>query len=371
MAGRHCYKDVIPFTVMVAMECSNVGVSVLFKAATEKGLSYYVFIAYSYVVSTLVLLLPLPFFVLKWSRGLPPLDVSIIFRIFLLGVLGVVAQLFGYKGLQYTTPTLYSALSNLIPAFTFILAIFFRMEKVNIRSKSTQAKILGSTISILGALIVVLYKGPTIIPSSIQPLPPPIINSPISSTSESNWVLGGSLLVIEYLIIPIWYIIQTNVIKQYPSEIIVVFLYNLCGTLVSLPLCLLLESNLSAWKINHDITLFSILYSGIFCTGLSSLVHTWGLHVKGPVYISLFKPLSIAIAASFSAIFLGDPLYFGTVVGAVIISIGFYAVLWGKSKEESNEDFVIVRASLPSNTNKTPLLKDSNVIDRGITHNDS
>ncbi|CAJ2675086.1 unnamed protein product [Trifolium pratense] len=368
MAGRHCYKDVIPFTAMVAIECSNVGVSVLFKAATQMGLSYYVFIAYSYVISTLVLLLPLPFF-FKRSRGLPPLNVSLIFRIFLLGVLGVVAQLFGYKGLEYTTPTLSSALSNLIPAFTFILAIFFRMEKVNIRSKSTQAKILGSTISILGALIVVLYKGPTIIPSSIQPSPPPILNSPISSTSESNWVLGGSLIVIEALIIPIWYIVQTNVIKQYPSEIIVVFLYNICGTLVSVPVCLLLESNLSAWKINHDITLFSILYSGIFCTGLSSLVHTWGLHVKGPVYISLFKPLSIAIAASFSAIFLGDALYFGTVVGAVIISIGFYAVLWGKSKEELNEDFDIGRVSLPSNT-KTPLLKGSNVVDRGITHND-
>lgn len=51
---------------------------------------------------------------------------------------------------------------------------------------------------------------------------------------------------------------------------------------------------------------------GIFCTGLSSLVHTWGLHVKGPLYISMFKPLSIAIAACMSAIFLGDALYFGT-----------------------------------------------------------
>ncbi|RHN77058.1 hypothetical protein MtrunA17_Chr1g0150641 [Medicago truncatula] len=51
---------------------------------------------------------------------------SLIFRIFLLGVLGVVAQLFGYKGLEYTTPTLASSLSNLIPAFTFILAIIFR-----------------------------------------------------------------------------------------------------------------------------------------------------------------------------------------------------------------------------------------------------
>lgn len=123
MTGRHCYEDVIPFTVMVAIECSNVGVNVLFKAATEKGLSYYVFIAYSFAVSTLVLLLPLPFFI-RWccpvsshiqihsffsvnpffflpfslfiwlvvhlwrSRGLPPLKVSLMFRIFLLGVIG-------------------------------------------------------------------------------------------------------------------------------------------------------------------------------------------------------------------------------------------------------------------------------------------
>ncbi|RHN77012.1 putative EamA domain-containing protein [Medicago truncatula] len=361
MAGRHCYKDVLPFTAMVAIECTNVGVSVLFKAATQKGLSYYVFIAYSFVVSTLVLLLPLPFFI-KWSRGLPPLNMSLIFRIFLLGVLGVVAQLFGYKGLEYTTPTLASSLSNLIPAFTFILAIIFRMEKVKLRWKSSQAKILGSTVSILGALTVVLYKGPIIIPSpSTQS--PPIIHSPItSSTTESNWILGGSLLVIEFLIVPIWYIIQTTVIKEYPAEIIVVFLYNLCGVLVSIPICLLLEPNLSAWKINPDITMISIICSGFFSTGLSCLVHTWGLHIKGPVYISLFKPLSIAIAASFSAIFLGDALHFGTVVGAVIISIGFYAVLWGKSKEESNDEFDIGRVPLPSNS-KTPLLKVSNVIE--------
>ncbi|RHN77059.1 hypothetical protein MtrunA17_Chr1g0150651 [Medicago truncatula] len=82
------------------------------------------------------------------------------------------------------------------------------MEKVKLRWKSSQAKILGSTVSILGALLVVLYKGPIIIPSpSTQS--PPIIHSPItSSTTESNWILGGSLLVIEILIVPIWYIIQ-------------------------------------------------------------------------------------------------------------------------------------------------------------------
>ncbi|MED6164878.1 hypothetical protein PIB30_094312 [Stylosanthes scabra] len=51
----------VPFCEMVAVECFSVVTSVLFKAATEKGLSYYVFIAYSYVISTFILLLPLPF----------------------------------------------------------------------------------------------------------------------------------------------------------------------------------------------------------------------------------------------------------------------------------------------------------------------
>lgn len=63
--GRYCEKEVLPFTAMVAVECTNVGVNVLFKAATEKGLSYYAFIAYSFAVSTLFLLLPLPF-VFRW-----------------------------------------------------------------------------------------------------------------------------------------------------------------------------------------------------------------------------------------------------------------------------------------------------------------
>ncbi|WVZ09065.1 hypothetical protein V8G54_022411 [Vigna mungo] len=356
MRERYCYKEVLPFTAMVAIECSNVGVNILFKAATQKGLSYYAFIAYSYLISVLFLLLPLPF-VFRWSRGLPPLNLSLISRIFLLGVIGrVTAQLSGYKGLNYTSPTLASALSNLIPAFTFILAIIFRMENVALRSSSTQAKILGSFVSILGALVVLLYKGSIILSTSSATLSP-TLRSPMESTSQTNWVLGGSLLAIEYLLVPIWYIVQTDIMKQYPAEFIVVFLYNLSGTLISAPICMLLEENLSAWKINPDVTLMAIVYSGFFCTGLSSLVHTWGIHLKGPVYVSIFKPLSIVVAAVSSDIFLGDALYFGTVVGAVILSFGFYAVIWGNAKQdELSEDFDM----RPSSSSKSPLLLSYN-----------
>ncbi|RYR54694.1 hypothetical protein Ahy_A06g029998 [Arachis hypogaea] len=63
--GRYCYREVVPFCAMVAVECTNVGVNVLFKQATLKGFSYYAFIVYSFALSTLFLLLPLPF-VFRW-----------------------------------------------------------------------------------------------------------------------------------------------------------------------------------------------------------------------------------------------------------------------------------------------------------------
>ncbi|XP_050271304.1 WAT1-related protein At5g40240-like [Quercus robur] len=351
-AGSYYYKDVLPFSAMVAAECTNVGLNTLFKAATLRGLSYYVFIFYSYAIATL-LLLPLPF--IFRQRELPTFKLSLLYRIFLLGVIGFLAQLCSYKGIEYSSPTLASAISNLIPAFTFILAVIFRMEILALRSSITQAKIMGTIVSISGALVVLFYKGPTIISASSQSPSLSLPSPPGSSQANWDWVIGGLLLTAEYLLLSIWYIVQTQVIKIYPAELIVVLLNNVCATIVSAPVCLIAEGNLSAWRLRPDITLVAVIYSGIFGSFFSTVVHTWGLHLKGPVYISNFKPLSIAIAAAMSVIFLGDALYLGSVIGAIILSFGFYAVIWAKAKEELSEDKCY--SSLESLPNgKTPLL---------------
>lgn len=58
MARRNEWKGlVIPSIAMVAVECSNVTGGILLKAASLKGISYFVFTAYSYLLSTLVFLL--------------------------------------------------------------------------------------------------------------------------------------------------------------------------------------------------------------------------------------------------------------------------------------------------------------------------
>ncbi|XP_018482641.2 WAT1-related protein At5g40240 isoform X1 [Raphanus sativus] len=332
VAWRYFHRDVVPFAAMFAVECSTVGSNTLYKAATLRGLNFYVFIFYSYAASTLVLL-PLSL-IFGRSKNLPSAKSPIFFKMFLLGLFGCMAQMVGFKGVEQSSPTLSSAMSNLTPAFTFTLAVIFRMEQVVLRSSATQAKIIGGVLSISGALVVVLYKGPKVLSAASSPASS--LHQQLTS-SESSWIVGGLLLASQFFFVSVWYIVQTLVMEVYPEEITVVFFYNLFATLVSAPICLLAERNLTSWVIKPDITLAAIIYSGVFASLFSVLTHTWGLHLKGPVYVSLFRPLSIAIAVAMGAIFLSDALHLGSVIGSVILCFGFYTVMWGKTREDSTK----------------------------------
>ncbi|XP_062106800.1 WAT1-related protein At3g28050-like [Humulus lupulus] len=358
VAERYCYRDMLPFSAMVTMECINVGLNTLFKAATLRGMSYHVFVVYAYAVAALVLL-PAPF-ISRRSRVLPPLSFSIMIKILLLGLIGSSSQIMGFTGISYSSPTLASAISNLVPAFTFILAIIFRMEKVGMKSTSSQAKMLGTVVSIGGAFVATLYQGPPIIRAPYSNIS---LHQPLTlhqNTSNSNWVVGGLLLTAEYILVPLWYIVQTQIMKEYPNELTVVFFYNLYVSIFAGIVGFVMETDSSAWKLKPGIALASVLCSGVFGSFLNNTVHTWALHLKGPVYVAMFKPLSIAIAAAMTFIFLGDSLHLGSVIGATLISIGFYTVMWGKAKEENVnevEEYHHVESLESPPIDKTPLLQ--------------
>ncbi|XP_057982828.1 WAT1-related protein At3g28050-like [Malania oleifera] len=361
--GRQCWGsgDVLPLTGMVGMQCITVGLSTLFKAATSRGMSYYVYTVYISAIA-LLLLLPSPFFSHR-NRGLPSLNFSVLCKMGLLGLVGYTSQIMGYKGINYSSPTLSSAISNLLPAFTFIFALLFRMEKVDLSRPSSQAKVLGTIVSIAGASVVTFYKGPPIIVAPSQPSSSGLLhlqhlNS--SSSSQSNWLLGSLFLTAEFLLIPLCYIIQAQVMKEYPSELTVVFFYNLEATVLGGIVALIAEENWSAWRVGPNISLLSILCSGIVGSFMNNVVHTWALRLKGPVYVAMFKPLNIVIAAAMGVIFLGDLLHLGCVIGATMIAVGFYAVMWGKAEEEMSHEGCEVGSLRPQmHTQKTPLLPKS------------
>ncbi|XP_010031134.2 WAT1-related protein At3g28050 [Eucalyptus grandis] len=334
MARRRCdwYMEVLLFMAMVVIESICVGVYTLFKAATLRGLSHHVFVVYAYAVSVLVLL-PAPFMSYR-SRALPPLSLAILAKIGLLGLIGGLSQIMGYTGISFSSPTLNSALSNLTPALTFILAILFRMEKVSLKSSSSQAKIIGTILSISGAFVVTLYKGPPVITAALKW---PFSFDLLLSSSSSNWVLGGAFLTAEYILVPLYYIVMAQIMEDYPAELTVPFFHNIFVCIIAAIVALAAEHDANAWRVS-DVGLASVICSGLFAHCLRNCFHVWAIRLKGPFYVAMFKPASVVIAILMGFFFLGDALYLGSLIGAIIMSIGFYSVLWGKAKEETNEE---------------------------------
>ncbi|XP_039063598.1 WAT1-related protein At5g40240-like isoform X2 [Hibiscus syriacus] len=301
--------EVVPSLAMLVVECTNVLSSILFKAASSKGLSYNIYTVYYSVLGTFIFI-PLFFF---RKTAFPPLKFPLFSRLCLLGIIGVVGNICGSKAVQLGSPTLASAISNLTPAFTFVLAVSFRMERVEIRRAATQAKIIGTITSISGAFVIIFFKGPKVIsslPWTSSSSSVPQLQSPLGST-ESNWFFGGILGVVSNLLFSFWCIIQAQVMKIYADEIVVTFLYNLSIALLALPVCIIAEPQLSSWRLTSSVSVVSVLYTGLFAHSFSSVVHTWGVRLKGPLFVATFKPASIVIAAMMGAIFLGEALYLG------------------------------------------------------------
>ncbi|KAL1193374.1 WAT1-related protein [Cardamine amara subsp. amara] len=350
MAGAvsHWRREAMFLTVMLAIETSLVGLSTLYKVATSKGLNLYAFLGYSYPLASL-LLIPSLFFSNR-SRSLPPLSFSILCKIGLLGLVGSMYTITGYIGIKLSNPTLSSAISNITPALTYILAIIFRMEKVSFKERSSVAKVMGTILSLIGALVVVLYHGPRVFVASS----PPYLNFrqlflPLSS-SNSDWLIGGALLTIRDILVSVSFILQAQIMREYPAAFTISFLYTVYVSIVTLTIGLVVErNNPSVWIIRFDITLITILTMAIIIP-LYYVIHSWTVRHKGPVYLAIFKPPTILIAVVMSAIVLNDSLYLGCLIGGTLITLGFYSVMWGKANEEKDQLLLL------SEEEKTPLL---------------
>nr|KYP56277.1 Auxin-induced protein 5NG4 [Cajanus cajan] len=359
VAVGRSFEEWSPFAAMVIVECLDVGLSTLGKAAMSRGMNHFVFVLYSNALATLILL-PSSFITNSPTRA--PLSFSLLSKFFLLGLLGItIMQNCVFTAIDYSSPTLGSAMSNITPAVTFVLAVILRMEKLDIGSSISQIKVMGTVLSISGALLVTLYKGSPIGGLRTQPSPSQPLPSLLAETG--NWVIGGLFFATASLSLAAWNITQAAILKGYSSQLTIVAFYCLFGSIQSGILSLIVVRDPNDWKISPDIELISIFYSAIVGSVLTFSVLTWCIKRKGPVFVSMFKPVGIAISAFSSVVFLGETLHVGSIIGAVIIAIGFYTVLWAQSKEENVKGLQVDRQSSPS-AQRSPLLESygSNVL---------
>ncbi|KAL8142387.1 hypothetical protein V2J09_015419 [Rumex salicifolius] len=324
--------------LLVAAEAMDVGCNTLSKAAMSRGMNNFVFVVYSHALGSLFLLPSSFCFHRKVSP--PPINSSIVLRLFLLGFVSYCCALFLFIGVGQSSPTLASALNNLSPAFTFIFAIFFRMEALDLRNGTSLYKFIGTIVSISGALTLIFYQG---IPIAFYH--PSHLTSP--AFLGSKWVVGGFFCAAS----------SAWVLRDYPSELLVALISCSFETLVAVLVAMVASrNNMDAWKLKPDLELISIFFAAILIVGMLNFVQSWACRKKGPVYVSMFKPLQMIIAVFLGVTLLGDTLHLGSVIGGLTIAFGFYTVMKGKAMEEMTKEEDVTNCQYEEAPDRAPLL---------------
>ncbi|CAI8595706.1 unnamed protein product [Vicia faba] len=123
-------------------------------------------------------------------------------------------------------------------------------------------------------------------------------------------IKGSILLIIATFAWSSFFILQAVTLRQYSAQL-----------------------SLTAINIGLDMNLLAAAYAGIISSGLTYYVQGIVMQKKGPVFVTAFSPLMMIIVAIMATFILAEKLYLEGVIGAILIVIGLYSVLWGKNKE--------------------------------------
>ncbi|PON83900.1 Plant-drug/metabolite exporter, partial [Trema orientale] len=212
------------------------------------------------------------------------------------------------------------------------------LEKLNFGNPSGKAKVLGSLLGIGGAMLLTLYKGVEI---NIWSTHVDLLQygqhrrTHVTSPQEESGdrVLGCLLSVGSGTCYALWLIVQAKMTERYPCYYSSTALMSIMASIQTTVFAIYTERDWNQWKLGWDIRLLSVVYAGTVVSGLMVTLIAWCVHLRGPVFVSVFNPLMLVLVAIAGSLVLNEKLHLGSLLGAVLIVLGLYLVLWGKGKE--------------------------------------
>ncbi|CAK8559999.1 unnamed protein product [Lathyrus sativus] len=317
----------LPIIVMVVIQFIYSGMTLGTRIALLEGMSPRVFVVYRHAFAT-IFLAPIAYLSSRRNSLSCSLNLKSFSWIFFTSLIGITLyQNLYFEGLYLSSSSIASAMINLIPGVTFLIAAFVGMEKVNITSLRTIAKIVGTLICICGALSIVLLKGPKLLNATIIPSK----SIMAGSDTDQNWLLGCVFLLASSVGWSVWLILQVPVYKSHPNYLSLSAWMCFISTLQSAVVTVFLEPDLNAWKINSLLQFGSTLYAGIMGSAVMFCLQAWCITQRGPLFSALFSPLVTVIVTVLAALVLHEEIYIGSLIGAIGVIIGLYIVLWGKA----------------------------------------
>ncbi|RYR73675.1 WAT1-related protein At2g37460 isoform X1 [Arachis duranensis] len=325
------YERSKPFIAVTFLQFGFAGMDVLSKAAMNKGMSNYVLVVYRHLVAFFAIA---PFALFLDKKVRPKLTFSIFIKIVALSILEpVIDQNLYFLGMKYTTATFAAAMTNMLPAITFFMACILRLEKIKIKSIRSIAKVVGTLATVSGAMVMTLLKGPIIELFGRHGGS----NHNLHHDADENTqhaIKGFIMITIGCFSWACFVILQTITLEAYPAELSLTAWICILGAAEGAAVAMIMErANPSVWYLKWDMKLLAVVYSGIVCSGLAYYMQGLVLKTRGPVFVTAFNPLCMVIVAIMGSLILAEKLFLGRLIGAIVIVLGLYLVVWGKSKD--------------------------------------
>ncbi|PON49458.1 WAT1-related protein [Parasponia andersonii] len=271
-SSNNLFRQAKLFCSVIFLRRIYAGLSMIAKFALNQGMSHYVPVVYRMAIASAIIT---PFAILLDRESRPKLTFSILTKTMVLSLFEIC----------------HSAMCNMLPAFAFLMAWIFRLEEVNIRRLHGQAKALGTIVTVGGAMILILVKGP-------------VLNLPWTRKKRQSFQSGsaenqqdlirGALLITASCIC--WYcfvIFQAYMLKSFPAELSLTALICILGLVEAVVLALVVESRSNTGILSGV---------GYYIVGLVIME-------RGPVFYTAFNPLSTIIVAILASIITAEEIY--------------------------------------------------------------
>uniref|UniRef100_A0A0E0K8U2 WAT1-related protein n=1 Tax=Oryza punctata TaxID=4537 RepID=A0A0E0K8U2_ORYPU len=325
------WRRYAPHNLMILTQLCYTFMYFITEAAFNKGLNPFIYVTYRHLVVA-VFLAPFAYYHEKKLR--PRMTLMLFLEIFVLSLLGVSLTLNMYfASLMYTSPIFVTSVVNTVASITFVIAIVVRMEIVDVRSIRGLAKIAGTVVSFAGVTTMTLYKGTAI--SSPWKAPISIHGGGGGGGGvHESWLKGSFLAVASCICWSIWYILQASSLKRYPAQLSLTAWMCTVGGIQSAVFTAFMQHKPEDWRIGFGLKFWCIIYSGFSCNGFTVFAQLWCTEKKGPVFVTMFNPLSTIMVAILAYFMFGENLYVGSIIGGVVVILGLYMLLWGKDKDQ-------------------------------------
>ncbi|XP_019164995.1 PREDICTED: WAT1-related protein At3g30340-like isoform X5 [Ipomoea nil] len=319
----NCLNSWKPGLAMIGVNFALAVVNILFKIVLNRGVKQLVLATYRQAISAVFLA---PIACCMERKSYKKLTTFTLCALFFSGLMGGTLTLYLFLiGLEYTSTSFACAFINIVPINTFLLALLFRQERINMKCKSGKAKVLGTLICLIGAIVLTLYKGKPLINASSQGVE--------ANHNTKSWVIGSLFLFAGSSTWSSWFLIQSWIGSDYPYQYSSTSIMSFFGAIQSTVLCFIIDRNTSIWRLKGSLEILAVIYAGIVGSSICYVVMSWCVKQKGPVFTSTFSPFIQIFAIVLDVSILHEQIHLGSILGSILVIVGLYALLWGKSKE--------------------------------------